>query len=129
MRHAPLAAAIILTFTFFLHIFGGGPEFDQPFQAQLGDEKLKAVAAILWHFISAALAIAAIAGLALWRRPNRDLALTVAALVASLGILFIFYSLTRLGSLWALPQWTIFAVAAPLLVARSPRPQMNVPMA
>lgn len=123
MRHAPLAAALILAATFLLHVLAGGPEFDRPFQTHLPDEKLKAMAAVLWHFVSLALAVSAAAAISLARRPNPALALTLAALMAGFAALFLFYGLTRLGTVWTLPQWIIFAAVAPLLLTSGARPQ------
>jgi hypothetical protein len=118
-----LIAAALTAATFFLHVFGGGPEFHAPIQASALDLPLRAISAVLWHAISLLLATEAVALLWLARYPNRPMAALLGAIQISFAGLFLFYGQTMLGSVWILGQWTIFLVLAGLIFwgARMPK--------
>ncbi len=109
-----LAAAVLSAATFGLHVIGGGAEFHVPIQAVDMPLPLRAVSAILWHFVSAMLFLQAIAFGWLALRPNMPLAWFLSAVQLCFAGLFLFYGLTMLGSIWVLLQWTIFTAIAGL---------------
>lgn len=105
-----VAAALSLA-TAVLHVAGGGPEFHAPaLQSPLSDQ-WKAVFSTVWHEITALLFLNGVflifAGLAL--RKNLLMLWLVLLLNVVFGALFFGYGIVRLGSPWALLQWTIFA--------------------
>ena len=107
-------AAALMGLTFLLHVLSGGPEVHAPLQSALHDPFLAAFAAVLWHAVSVVLAV--LAG-GLWvLAERRDPAWEAALSAIQLGFaaLFVFYGLTRLGTLVAMPQWLIF-LAIPAL--------------
>jgi hypothetical protein len=116
MRVPTLIAAVLMTATFFLHVFGGGPQIHQPIQASSLALPLRAVSAILWHGISVLLAIEAVALFWLARHPDRAMAALLAAIQLAFAALFLFYGLTMLGTVWVLGQWTIFLTLAALIL-------------
>jgi Protein of unknown function (DUF2867) len=105
------AGAVSLA-TAVLHVFGGGPEFHQPALDSALPAIWKAAFSTIWHAITAMLAFDGVflifAGLAL--RKNRLLLWLILLLNVAFAALFVGYGLARLGTVWALPQWTFFAV-------------------
>ena len=100
--------------TFGLHVWGGGPEFLEPFLATLTDPRLRAMSVVLWHAVSMTLALQAVTMLWLARHPSRPLGLFVAAGHLGWAVLFLIVGQVMLGTIWDLGQWTIFAVLAGL---------------
>lgn len=111
-----LIAAAIAFLTFFLHVFGGGPEFLTPALASDLTADGKALYAVLWHMVSAFMLISVASfALGVWRPDiGSGAVLAVTALNIAIIGLFLFYGMTRLGSPWPLPQWIIFAVLSGL---------------
>ena len=116
MRYPTLAAAILTAATFALHVWGGGPEFNQPLQASALPAELRAMSGVLWHAVSVELAVFAAALLWVARRPNPPLSVTLAAIQLGFGGLFLWYGYALLGSVWVLAQWTIFLTLASLIL-------------
>ncbi|RUM26151.1 hypothetical protein EFQ99_07690 [Rhizobium vallis] len=107
-------AAALMGLTLLIHVYAGGSEVYDPLQAALPDEFLAAFAAILWHAVTVVLAV--IAG-GLWilaQRHDPALEAILSAIQLGLAALFIFYGLTRLGTVIPMPQWIIF-LAIPVL--------------
>ncbi|GAA0587049.1 hypothetical protein [Caenispirillum bisanense] len=107
-------ASALMALTLCIHVFAGGPEVHEPLQTILTDPPLAAIAAVLWHAVTVVLAVLA---LGLWRLAQHDDPLLEAVLSGiQLGFagLFLFYGLTRLGTVWTMPQWIIF-LAIPAL--------------
>lgn len=107
-------ASALMALTLCVHVFAGGPEVHDPLQTILSDPPLAAIAAVLWHAVTVVLAVLAVG---LWRLAQRDDTLLEAVLSSiQLGLagLFVFYGLTRLGTLWTMPQWIVF-LAIPAL--------------
>ncbi|GHC65775.1 hypothetical protein [Neogemmobacter tilapiae] len=96
--------------TFALHVWGGGPEFLEPFLTTLSDPRLRAMSVILWHAVSLGLGLQAMAMLWLARNPSRPLGLFIAAGHLGWAALFLIVGQTMLGTVWDLMQWTIFLV-------------------
>lgn len=108
--------------TFGLHVWGGGPEFLEPFLANLTDPRLRAMSMVLWHAVSLGLALQAVAMLWLARNPSRPLGLFIAAGHLGWAGLFLIVGQTMLGTIWDFGQWTIFLVLAGLAFWGATRP-------
>ncbi len=114
MNKPMLAAAAISALTFGLHVIGGGADVHAPIQASTLPLPLRAISAVLWHFVSLILALQALGFLSVARTANRDLSLMLIAIQIGTAVLFVFYGLTMLGTIWLMPQWTIFLTVAAL---------------
>jgi hypothetical protein len=115
MRLPTLAAAALMAGTTLLHVIGGGAEFHVPLQNALLDPLLRAIAAVLWHFVTVMLALQTAALLWLSRHPEPGLAILLVAIQIGFATLFLFYGQIILGSVWILGQWTIFLALAVLI--------------
>jgi hypothetical protein len=115
MRVPTLIAAAVMAATFFLHVIGGGADYHTPMQAAPIDLLLRAVSAVVWHGISAILALQAVALLWLSRHPDRAMSAFLLALQIAFAGIFLFYGQTMLGTIWVMGQWTIFLVLAGLI--------------
>ena len=103
-------AALLMTLTVGLHVFGGGPEVHDPIRASALPDVVRAIGSVLWHGVTWMLILMAVAlG---WLTYHRNIALfvMVAAVQAGFAALFVFYGWTVLGTLWLTPQWIIFTV-------------------
>jgi len=102
------AAAGLMWLTVLIHIFGGGPEVHTPIQASDLSPIVRGVAAVIWHAITWILILLAVAIGWLSRKENPALNAMVIATQLGFSVLFVYYGLTLLGTLWLMPQWTIF---------------------
>jgi uncharacterized membrane protein len=107
-------AAALMGFTVFIHVFAGGAEVHTPLQNSLSDDGLAAFAAILWHAVTVVLILITIGLWALTKRNDPMLEIVLSGIQLGFAALFIFYGLTRLGTLWPMPQWIIFLVVPAL---------------
>jgi hypothetical protein len=107
-------SAALMAFTFLIHVIAGGKGVHAPLQAALTDPGLAAFAALLWHAVTVVLAVSAVGIWVLANRQDPALEAILSAIQLGLAALFIFYGLTRLGTLFLMPQWIIF-LAIPLL--------------
>lgn len=114
MNKPMLAAAVISALTFGLHVIGGGADVHTPIQASTLPLPLRAISAVLWHFVSLILALQSLGFISLARASNRDLSLMLIGIQIGTAVLFVFYGMTMLGSVWIIPQWTIFLTIAAL---------------
>ncbi|MFN4272700.1 MAG: hypothetical protein ACK4F5_07795 [Aliihoeflea sp.] len=101
-------AAALMALTFLIHVFAGGLDVHLPMQSALSDPGLAAYAAILWHAVTVVLAVLAIGLWGLAGRHDPIFETVVSGIQIGFAGLFIFYGLTRLGTLWLMPQWIIF---------------------
>ncbi|MCC5960104.1 MAG: hypothetical protein JJU08_12275 [Rhodobacteraceae bacterium] len=101
-------ASALMGLTFLIHVFAGGPEVHDQLQTALHDDGLAAFAAILWHAVSVVLAVLAIGLWVLAARHDPSLEGILSAIQIGFAALFVFYGLTRLGTLAPMPQWIIF---------------------
>ncbi len=115
MRYPTLAAAALMAATTALHVIGGGAEFHEPIQTSSLDLPLRAISAVLWHFVTVMLVLQTAALLWLSRHPERGLAALLLAIQIGFAGLFICYGQTMLGTVWHLGQWTIFLALAFLI--------------
>lgn len=105
-----LAAGILSLLTCLAHVIGGGKEFHLPMRASALPAPERAVWSIVWHQITALLALNGAALIAAACRPDQapEIAALPVALSAAFAVLFPFFSHSHLGSVRALPQWTAF---------------------
>jgi hypothetical protein len=114
LSHATLTAAGLMGLTVFIHVLMGGPEVHDPMLASTLPIGLKAFASILWHAVTVVLVVFTFALYSLARKPNWQLEATLGAIQLGFAALFIGYGVIRLGTIWPMPQWIIFA-GLPLL--------------
>lgn len=127
----PLAAVSALSAaTLLLHVFGGGPEYLTFIRATELPPEQTSMYAVLWHAVSANLLIAACAfAMASIRPAWRSAAILVSIEFVAFAILFVWYGITELGTIWTLPQWVLFSVFAMIaaygLYLQSKRPPLE----
>ena len=112
-----LSAAILSALTLLLHVFGGGPQYLMPAWASDMSADQKTLYSVLWHTITALLAINAIA-LLLAARSEQPLPFValVSAQYMAMAVLFFVLGLAHLGTLWVQPQWLIFSTISALAI-------------
>jgi hypothetical protein len=96
--------------TVLLHVFAGGPEVHDPLQVALSDPFLAAFAAVLWHLVTVALVVLAGGLWVLAQRHDPALEAILSGIQLGFAAVFIFYGLTRLGTVILMNQWTIFLI-------------------
>lgn len=121
-------AAALMALTLFIHVFAGGPEVHDPLQAALADPGLAAFAAVLWHAVTVVLVVLAGGLWVLARRQDPALETILSGIQIGLAGLFIFYGLTRLDTLWPMPQWIIFLTIPVLTRFGQSRPRSKRPL-
>lgn len=109
-----IAAGAVFLATAGIHALMGGPEINAPIQSSTLDPLVRAVSAVVWHSLTALFGVLGVA--LLWVARHRNVTLAIAALAVSLSFvgLFIWAGVALLGSIWPMPQWTLFAVIAVL---------------
>ncbi|WP_270731905.1 hypothetical protein [Shimia sp. Alg240-R146] len=108
MNYWMVAATALLVLTNFVHLFLGGPEIHHVIQQSELAPSVRGVAAVLWHAVTVILAVFAIACAYLATHRNPALAYVMVAVQVGFSALFVYYGLALLGTLWIMPQWTIF---------------------
>lgn len=95
-----------------IHIFGGGADVHAPILSSQLDPLLKGYSSVLWHGITASLAICSVILLLAAKRQNERELLTwiVIAQFAGFALIFAFYGITRFGTLFLMPQWIAFLI-------------------
>lgn len=121
LNRPTLAASVTMALTFLVHVFVGGPELYTPLRASGLPAIGTSTFSVIWHFTSVHLLLLATALGYLARHKNAALWLFVFASMTSFGVLFIGYGIADFRSLWVLPQWNAFIVAAACMV-RAARP-------
>ena len=101
-------AAALMGLTVLIHVFGGGPEVHDPLQATLSDPFLAAFAAVLWHMVTVALVVLAGGLWVLAKRHDSALEAILSGIQLGFAAVFVFYGLTRLGTVMPMNQWIIF---------------------
>jgi hypothetical protein len=111
-----LAAGIAALLLDLVHIFLGGREIHRPMVASHWPNPVKVIWSVVWHAVTAIMAIGGVALIAAAFLPDHALALSVVpiALFLSAAGLFIVYGLKRLGSLLVLPHWAAFLLISAL---------------
>ncbi len=111
---ATLSAAALMGLTVCIHLFMGGPQVHDAMLNSTMPPGLKAFASILWHAVTVVLVIFTVALYSLSNRPDWRLEATLGAVQLGFASLFLAYGALRLGTIWMMPQWIIFA-GLPLL--------------
>lgn len=111
-----LLAAAVMAATGVIHVALGGPEVYHPLLAAAPDPVLTLYLALLWHFVTAFLALAALAfGWAAQAPDSRQaVANAVALLMLAMGALFLSLGVVHLSEVWTAPQWVIALAVAGL---------------
>ncbi|NOZ32197.1 MAG: hypothetical protein GXP01_03795 [Alphaproteobacteria bacterium] len=119
-----IAAAGLSLLTLGAHFFGGGTQYYDPLLASGMPADFVAVFAVVWHMATVVLAVNSWA--LIWaardRGFRRPLVWMVAGQYAGFAALFLIYGQLILGTIWQIPQWTIFLLMAGLAIMglRSP---------
>ncbi|MCF6232888.1 MAG: hypothetical protein L3J36_07310 [Rhodobacteraceae bacterium] len=103
-----LLAAGLMSVTVLIHVLMGGPEIMMPLRESGLHPVIRAVMDVIWHAITLVLICMAVALFWLAWNPNTALLMIVSAISVGFGVLFIWYGLTQLQSLWTMPQWIVF---------------------
>ena len=103
-------AAILMAFTWGLHAFVGGPEINAPLRGGDLSAELRSTFTVVWHFVSVHLFVTALALTWLVFQRNAALYWVVFSQLWGFVALFLLNSWIDFGSIWALPQWTLFAL-------------------
>ena len=93
-----------------LHIFGGGQSVHLPALESDASDLVKAFISVVWHGVTANLLICSVMLLmAALTKTHRTVltSLVIANYLAFVG-LFLFYGVTRLGTVFLMIPWTIF---------------------
>jgi hypothetical protein len=111
-----LASGIAMLLLNLVHIFAGGREIHRPMVTANWPEPAKAIWSVVWHITTAMMLFGGLALVAAALRPDQALALAALplTLTAAATILFIVYSLSRLGTLRILPHWIAFSAITTL---------------
>ena len=112
-------AALFSLITCGVHVFAGGPEIHNPMLQSSLHPVVKGVWSVVWHAGTAIIFLNAAAFLIAAQNPASALVISLYPILISLAftVLFLFYGVKRLGSVWPMPQWTAFALIAALAVA------------
>ena len=112
------AAAAISLATTGLHVIGGTPEIMAPLNASDAPALSKGIAEVIWNQITLLLIVSVWVFWRAARNPEKAYELSSAIIVLYLGItlLFIASGLGLFGSIWVMPQWTLFLVMAVLAI-------------
>jgi len=114
MNYWILAATALSALLLVAHVFGGGKEVHVPMLESGLNRLLKAYTSVIWHAITAILAIGT--GALLWAALGRGsgMALVIALQYLAFVGLFLAYGISRLKSVWVMPQWTAFLLISTL---------------
>jgi hypothetical protein len=111
-------SAVLMALTVALHVVGGGQDVHAPLQSALRAHgsvpELIAIAAVIWHLVTVAIAGLAYGLWVLARRHDAQLEFLISGIQLGFAAVFIAYGMVRLGTPWAMPQWAIF-IASPVL--------------
>ncbi len=116
-----LFAAGLMALTVLIHAFMGGSEIYAPLRDGTLHPLVASVLSVVWHVITAILALMAIALLWVARHRNRPLELMLIAMQLSFAVLFLAYGMVDLGNIIQMPQWIIF-LAGPALILLAGKP-------
>lgn len=116
-------AALGMMGTLALHTFGGEVTVHRPLLAEALTAEMDLYVSVLWHGITAVIALGALALIyATWRtNPPKPMLWLIGGQTLAVGLLFIGYGLLRTNSLWVAPQWIIL-VPLGLLILWTARP-------
>ncbi len=109
-----LAATALSAVLLVAHVIGGGKEVHVPMLESDLNRLLKAYASVIWHAVTAILAIGT--GALFWAASGKGdgMALVIALQYLAFVGLFLAYGISRLKSVWIMPQWTAFLLISVL---------------
>ncbi len=112
MNYWILGAAFVSGLTFVAHIFGGGPDILVPMQAGEMSQYLKTIWTVVWHAVSVTIFIGTVCLIVEAIKPGKFTGLIwgICAQYLAFTVLFIYYGIAELGSLWPMPQWIAFSL-------------------
>lgn len=107
-----MIAGMLSLVTAAIHVYLGGPEVHAPVQSSESlASDVRATMAVVWHGITAILLLSGATKIYAARSGRIGAVVVfIAAQYLAFVALFAGYGLSRFGSLWVLPQWTLFAV-------------------
>ncbi len=105
-----LSAAILSFVTLLIHVIAGGQDVHVPFLESALTVENKAIFSVIWHAVTAVLLTSSVALFFASKNHTYRLpiAMFVSAQFSAFALLFVFYGLSRLGTLFLMPQWIIF---------------------
>ncbi len=108
MNYWMLAAGSLSGLLLLAHVIGGRKEVHVPLlKSDLGPE-LGAYVSILWHAVTAVLAVGMVALFGAAMGLGNGAAMVVVMQYLAFVGLFLGYGVARLGSVWVMPQWVAF---------------------
>lgn len=107
-------AAALMGATVLIHVFAEGGNVHSPLQAALPDPGLAAFAAVLWHAVTVVLIVLTCGLWVLAKRRDLAFEIVLSGVQVGFAAVFLFYGLSRLGTVGDMPQWVIF-LAIPVL--------------
>lgn len=124
----PIAlAALGMAATLALHAISGEFTVHRPLLADVLSAEMDLYVSVVWHGITAVIAINTIALVyaALQPSPPNPLLWVVGGQTLALGLMFILFGIIRTSSLWVAPPWVILVPLGLLILwsaARAPAP-------
>lgn len=103
-----LASGALAFVTTAVHVLAGGPEVLDPVRESALDPVVISVVSVIWHAITLFLSLTGCVLLRAAFRSDAGQVHLVSLLQVGFAGLFVYYGLTDLGTLWLMPQWTIF---------------------
>ena len=109
-----LSASGLSALLFIAHVIGGGKDVHVPMLESGMSQLLKAYTSVIWHAISAILAVGT--GALLWAAFGQGdgMVIIVIAQYFAFVLLFLAYGIRRLSSIWVMPQWSAFLIISAL---------------
>ena len=104
------AAAALMALTVIAHVFGGGPEVNDIVSASDLPPTVRALSSVVWHGITLMLVLSTAALVYLAKHDNPALETFLAIWQLGFAMMFIGYGIVQLGTIWPMPQWTVFIV-------------------
>lgn len=99
--------------TFLLHVIGGETTVHKPLLAEVKNLEMRAYVSVLWHIATAVLLTNTLAlAVASRKKAQASMVWLLIGQNTLFAAIFAFFSLTRMGDLLALPQWTLFLAIA-----------------
>ena len=97
-----------------LHVFGGGPDVHVPLLESDASNVLKGFVSVIWHGVTATLILCSVMLLIAAQNEKFRTILTglVTAHYLAFAGLFLFYGITRLGTVFLMLPWIGFVVVA-----------------
>ena len=131
MLNKTLAAAAGLSLALTaMHVFGGGADVHVPLLETNASEVLKGYVSVVWHGITASLFLCSVMLIVAAQNTKFRTMLTglVIAYYAAFAALFLFYGITRLGSVTQMPPWIgfILIVAVALIGLNQEKRVLNI---